>query len=179
MSADPEDGAETTRPGRAVARLEAVFGLAAAGLTFAVMLIVCTDVALRYLFNDPLSWAYDLISLYVMVGLLYLTLGPSYAGDHHIRIDLFVRGASPRRALWFGRVQILLIAPVFAVIAWLALLEAVDAYMAGRVLSGPIAWPTWPISALVAVGSALLLCRLALQWASGPPRHPSILPEEN
>jgi TRAP-type C4-dicarboxylate transport system permease small subunit len=138
---------------------------------FAVMIIVCTDVALRYLFNDPLSWAYDLISLYVMVGLLYLALAPSYSGDHHIRIDLLVRGANASRRLWLGRLQILMVAPVFVVIAWLAAVESYNAYHANRVLSGPIPWPRWPIGALVALGSAMLLLRLSLQWFTGPPRH--------
>ena len=149
---------------RIVRRVEMVFAHLSAALIFAVMVIVCTDVASRYLFNDPISWAYDLISLYVMVGLLYLSLGPSYAGDHHIRIDLFVRMTGRRWEPWFRRLQIVLIVPVFVAIAWLALLEAYDAFAAGRVLSGPIPWPKWPISALVCVGSVMLVCRLLLQW---------------
>lgn len=133
--------------------------------------------ALRYLFNDPLSWAYDLVSMYVMVGLLYLTLAPSYAGDHHIRIDLLIRNASHRRALWLGRLQILMIFPVFALIAKLSAIEFYDAWVSNRVLSGPIPWPKWPISALVVVGAIAIMLRLILQWFTGPPRHDSAAEE--
>lgn len=38
---------------------------------FAVMMIVVGDVFMRYTFNRPFSWAYDLIALYLMAGLFY------------------------------------------------------------------------------------------------------------
>lgn len=156
---------------RPVRALESALGFAAAALIFTVMVIVCVDVALRYIFNDPLSWAYDLVSLYVMVGLLYLTLGPSYAEDHHIRIDILARKAGTRGALWLNRLQIVLILPVICIIAYLAMLEGWSAYSAGRVLSGPIPWPRWPISALVCAGCLVLMLRLAMQWVTGPEPH--------
>lgn len=166
MAERPAGGAS-----RVVAILEEAVSLASAVSIFAVMLIVCADVAMRYLFNDPISWAFDLISLYVMVAIFYLTLSPSYAGDHHIRIDILVRGASARRALWLRRVQILLIAPVFCVIAWLSYNESATAFVEGQVASGPIPWPRWPVNALVCLGSVLLVCRMALEFAFGPARH--------
>lgn len=48
------------------------FGVGLAGLLMlAIMFVVVADVALRYLFNAPLSWSYELISVYLMVGLFF------------------------------------------------------------------------------------------------------------
>ncbi|HEX2059972.1 MAG TPA: TRAP transporter small permease subunit, partial [Thermoanaerobaculia bacterium] len=57
-------------------------GITVAGIfMFAIMLVVVTDVVLRYFVNAPLSWSYELISLYLMVGLFFFSLSDALA--HH------------------------------------------------------------------------------------------------
>ena len=50
-------------------------------MLFAVMMIVAADVFMRYVFNAPFSWAYDLISLYLMAGAFFLGQGFGGATD--------------------------------------------------------------------------------------------------
>ena len=47
----------------ALARYEAALLALGAGCLFAMMIIVFVDVVMRYLFNSPLGFSYDLISL--------------------------------------------------------------------------------------------------------------------
>ena len=48
--------------------IEKIASTIAAVFMFAIMIIVFGDVIMRYAFNRPFSWAYDLISLYLMAG---------------------------------------------------------------------------------------------------------------
>ena len=57
---------------KALAAIEKVTSAIAAALMFAIMIIVFSDVVMRYVFNRPFSWAYDLISIYVMAGVFFL-----------------------------------------------------------------------------------------------------------
>ena len=52
---------------RAVGRIEKIASTIAAVFMFAIMMIVFSDVIMRYGFNRPFAWAYDLISIYLMV----------------------------------------------------------------------------------------------------------------
>ena len=63
---------------KSLAVIERAVTAVAATLSIAIMLIVTCDVALRYLFNSPLTWAYDLISLYLMAAVFFLVLGDAH-----------------------------------------------------------------------------------------------------
>ena len=49
-------------------------GLMALGclMLFSLMCVVVADVSLRYLFNAPLQWSYQVISSYLMPGLFFM-----------------------------------------------------------------------------------------------------------
>lgn len=157
---------------RAIRLLEHAFAATAAIAIFVIMVIVCLDVGFRYALNAPIPWAFDFISMYAMVAIFFLMLAPSYAADHHIRIDILSRRLTPSTWRRVRVLQIVFVLPIFAVIAWLAAGESWAAYSEARVLSGPIPWPTWPGPALVAVGSALLIARFLLQLLEGPDAPP-------
>ena len=55
----------------AITFLERTLMLVAALMLLSIMLISTLDVLMRYVFNQPLGWAYDLISLYLMCGLFF------------------------------------------------------------------------------------------------------------
>ena len=48
--------------------LERVFIIVAGAMLLVIMMSATADVALRYIFNSPLGWSYDIISLYLMAG---------------------------------------------------------------------------------------------------------------
>ena len=58
--------------------IEKIASTIAAVFMFAIMIIVFGDVIMRYAFNKPFSWAYDLISLYLMAGVFFLVLSEAY-----------------------------------------------------------------------------------------------------
>ena len=62
---------------------------------FAIMIIVFSDVVMRYAFNRPFSWAYDLISLYLMAGIFFLVLSEAYTSRAHVSVDILQQKFSP------------------------------------------------------------------------------------
>src|SRR5690625_2465617 len=68
----------------------------AATVMFATMCIVVVDVFLRYFFNAPLSWSYELISLYLMAVLFFFCLAPGLSAHAHVAVDLLQNKMSPR-----------------------------------------------------------------------------------
>src|ERR1700742_904545 len=112
------------------------------------MAIVVTDVFLRYLMNRPLAWAYDVISLYMMPAIFYLTLSRAQRAGAHIGVEIL-------RSRWSARTQALsrivsdvLSVGLFVAIAWFAGHRALDEFEAGSTVVGEFAWITWPSIAL-------------------------------
>lgn len=134
-----------------------------AGLaTFVIMLIVSVDVFMRYGFNHPFSWSYDLIGMYLVPLSFFFALSATFRRNHHVAVDLFyLRAGEPLRRLARLLVAILII----PFVAWIVGLSAVDArtrLVNGDAVAGAVLWPTWIPSFLVAAGFLLIMVRLIL-----------------
>lgn len=145
-----------------VTRIERLLvGLAAVAI-FATMWIMVGDVAGRYLFHRPLSWAYDVISIYLLPAIIFLALSDAFRKNHHLSVDILYNISSPVMQKLSRFLTSVLIAGVTLPIAWLAVLQAYDRYTHDTVIAGSILWPTWIPSLIVAIGSALLVLRTIL-----------------
>ena len=129
---------------------------------FAIMIIVFSDVIMRYVFNRPFSWAYDLISLYLMAGVFFLVLSEAYARHAHVSVDILQQKFPPRMIRVTEIVTCLVGITVFSLIAWLGLLRAVESFQSSDVMAGAIPWPMWPSIGLVPLGAGLITLRLVL-----------------
>lgn len=147
---------------RLLARLEAATGAIAAAAMFLIMIVATADVAMRYLFNSPFAWAYDLIALYLMVGLFYFVLSGAFAHHAHVAVDILQGFMSATQRRLCEITTCVLSAALFALIAYAGAERAWTSYVAGDVMAGLIEWPTWPSIALIPLGSGMLTLRLAL-----------------
>jgi TRAP-type mannitol/chloroaromatic compound transport system permease small subunit len=117
----------------------------------------CYEVFVRYVLNDPTSWAFDMS--YLMYGAVFFMAGAytlSRAG--HVRADMFYR-------LWPDRVQAgveLVLYVIFFFPGILALVIAGSGYgfesMRIREVSvnSPAGVPIWPLKMMIPVGGALI-----------------------
>lgn len=147
---------------RALAAVEKVVSSIAAFFMFAIMIIVFSDVVMRYGFNRPFSWAYDLISLYLMAGVFFLILSEAYASHAHVSVDILQQKFPPRMIRVTEIVTCLVGITVFSLIAWLGLQRAIESFHSSDVMAGGIPWPMWPSIGLVPLGSGLITLRLVL-----------------
>lgn len=145
-----------------IARIETAFDWLAAAAMFMIMTVVFCDTILRYAFNSPLSWAYDLISLYLVAGVFFFSLAGTYTAGAHVNVDILQNKMPPRVIDMTEVVTAMVGLVVFVLIAETGARRAVNAFVSDDVLSGAIGWPTWPALALVPLGCGLLALRLAL-----------------
>ncbi len=121
---------------KSLAAVERAVAAVAATLSIAIMLIVTCDVALRYLFNSPLTWAYDLISLYLMAAVFFLVLGDAHRAGAHVGVDILQQRFAPAARRLAALVTDLVGLAVFCLIAWFGGLRALDAFESADVLAG-------------------------------------------
>ncbi|MDD4859643.1 MAG: TRAP transporter small permease subunit [Dehalococcoidales bacterium] len=133
-------------------------GIIGALLVIPLMLIVFVDVVLRYIFNSPLVWAWDInVQLSGLVVILGMSYTLRYGG--HIIIDVFVMKLSPRgRAIMDICTSPLFFAAI-AGLTWRAVLSAVNAIVTGERYSSFFRPPLAPFRILMVFGLALLFCQ--------------------
>lgn len=155
------------------------------GHAFAWCIIILTfgtsyEVFVRYVLNDPTSWAFDLS--YIMYGALFIMAGAyTLSRNGHVRGDVIYR-------LWPARVQAgieLVLYFLFFFPGVLALVIAGwgyghDAFRLQEVsVNSPIGVPIWPLKMLIPVAGVLLTlqgiaevlrCVLCLKTGKWPQR---------
>ncbi|MER5674586.1 TRAP transporter small permease [Pseudonocardia alni] len=173
----------TTRPDpvdrvlRTVENAAAAVGLA--GVVVTVVLIV-TDVALRYLLGAPLSWSVGFVGDYALVGLFFLGLSYTVREGAHVRIDLVHKRLGPGGRRGLAVAGSLLTAAFLALVGWGGYLLTAGAVRYGDIpLAGAseLSWPVWTSAVMVPVGAGLAVVRalhtLVLDLRSPAPAAPA------
>jgi len=122
------------------------------------------EVAARYFFQSPTIWAFDIS--YMCTGAMFV-LGTAWAlrEDAHVRIDvLSSRFPPPVRRCVEGVAFLLVLCPIVAAIAWVAVRRTWDAWVRQEVeMVSPWAPLMWPFYASLALGLGLLALQLAAE----------------
>ena len=147
---------------RSLGFIEKAVSTLAAMFMFAIMMIVFGDVVMRYAFNRPFSWAYDLISLYLMAGVFFLIISDAYASHAHVSVDILQQKFPPAMIRATEIVTCVVGIAVFSLIAYLGFLRTVESFEASDVMAGGIPWPMWPSIGFVPFGAGLITLRLSL-----------------
>ncbi len=131
-----------------------------AGLVmFAMVFCVTLDVVMRYSLNAPLSWSYELVSMYLLPAIVFLPVALVQRQGHHVNVDIVYLRMSPGRQRLASAVSLVCAGGVLAIIGSLAAAKAWLSFAADEIVSGPIPWPVWIGPALLAAGAALFLIR--------------------
>jgi TRAP-type C4-dicarboxylate transport system permease small subunit len=126
-----------------------------------MMLIVVADVGFRYILNAPLVWSFDVITLYLTVGLFFFALSDTLQDNGHVWVDVVVARVPPRVQHLFFAIGYGVSLIAFAAIGWMAALRGYGSFVNNEVTAGVLKMPVWASSAFVTVGVAVLICRLA------------------
>jgi TRAP-type C4-dicarboxylate transport system permease small subunit len=151
------------RAGELLAAIERALTVIAVVFLFVIMVLVVADVFMRYAVNRPFSFTYDLIGLYLLAGVFFLTLSDALREHAHVGVDILLHRFSPAGRRLSEIVTALVGLFVFVLISKVGFDRALDNYQQNDVLAGAIPWPTWISAALVPFGCGVLVLRLALQ----------------
>ena len=72
---------------RAIEWISEACGVAAAVLVIVLILLMLYDVVLRYWFNAPTLWGFD-VNTWLMGAAFILSVGYALSHDSHVRVDL-------------------------------------------------------------------------------------------
>jgi TRAP-type mannitol/chloroaromatic compound transport system permease small subunit len=150
---------DTAGIGRLHDRLEAVVdavGRATSWLSLAIVLVMATNVLLRYLFRTGSVWSQEL-EWHLLVPLVLV--GMSYALRHgeHVRVDILYARFGARGQAQVDLLSALLTVAVALAILWLSLKYVGQAFEIGEKSADPGGLPyRWALKALIPAGFGLL-----------------------
>ena len=126
-------------------RVEALLGVAASAILFAMMLLTTVDVVARYVFNRPLRGAFEVTELLLVV-LIFAGLPLVSFSNEHALMDFIDRMLGGRALRRLERGVQVLNAAFMVLLAWLVWLKADriwayrDATDVLRILYGPFVY---------------------------------------
>jgi TRAP-type mannitol/chloroaromatic compound transport system permease small subunit len=164
----------------AIDRLSKTVGHVFAWCIIILMLGTSYEVFVRYVLDDPTSWAFDFS--YIMYGALFYMAGAyTLSRGGHVRADMFYR-------LWRPRTQAAVELALYVVFFFPGIISMVGSgwvYGAESMkiremsINSPVGIPIWQIKMLIPVGAFLiglqglaevLRCALCLKDGRWPPR---------
>lgn len=147
---------------RAIDVMDNVAVFIACVMLFALMALVVADVALRYLFNAPVAWSYEMISRILMPGLFFLAVAHTQRSHGHVAVDILHNYVSDHTRYILAAVSSVLATPVFGYIGWITGVDTMQQVQTGAVLSDGMGLPAWSTTFLMPIGFALLTIRCFL-----------------
>lgn len=147
---------------RQLGRLDQAFGGLSNLCQLSIMVVVVIDVLCRYILNSPVTWAYDVISRYLMVAVFFFALSWTHASDEHVRVLFFRQRASARACRIMDLAGSVAALVVFVLIFWLGLDRFWQDWTTGAVSVGAYLWPNWIASISVPLGAGMMILRLVL-----------------
>jgi TRAP-type C4-dicarboxylate transport system permease small subunit len=130
---------------------ELVLVLLAVVSTFALMILTSADAASRYLFNNPITGAYEISEKYLMVASIFLGLSYAYRGGVFIRVTFLV-DMLPASAKLLCNYAAQIISLLFCVILVVATLQEAIRAMGDDTTLSALPIPIGPAYFLVPIG---------------------------
>jgi TRAP-type mannitol/chloroaromatic compound transport system permease small subunit len=139
-------------------RLSAWSGKVFAWTVVVLTLIICYDVTLRYILNDPTQWGFDLA--YILFGTLFMMAGAyTLSRNGHVRADMMYRTLKPRTQAAFDLVlYVLFFVPGIAALVY-AGVEFTQVSWAMKEVSSVTSsgTPIYPFKLVIPIAGGLLL----------------------
>lgn len=138
---------------RAIDRINEACGIAAAVLVIVLITLMLYDVVLRYGFNAPTLWGFD-VNTWLMGAAFILSVGYALSHDSHVRVDLLYTPATRPRLRYVDLIGFtLILLPASAWITYGLWHYFFEAYRTGE-RSGSSAWNPvlWPFRFILFVG---------------------------
>ena len=104
-------------------RADAVLGIAASALLFAMMSLTFVDVLARYVFNRPIRGAFEVTELLLLV-LIFAGLPLVSHADEHVTMDFIDHWLDQRKRMALRRLVNALVAAVMGFMAWQIVIKA-------------------------------------------------------
>ena len=146
-----------TRLRTGIERFTDLTGRATSWLALVIVVLMATNVLLRYLFSYGTVWAQEL-EWHLLAPLILF--GMSYALLHgeNVRVDVLYANFSPRKKLYVDLLSAALSVAISVIIIWLSLKYVQQSYVIDEQSSDPGGLPhRWLLKALIPLGFLFLI----------------------
>lgn len=128
----------------------------------AMMFLIAMDVILRYIFNRPVTGAFELVE-YMMAILIPFGIAYCALRNGHVSVDLVVSRFSRKTQSIVGSITTLLGLGLFLLITWHNIIY-IKMNFASKLTSAVLLIPVYPFIAAVAIGSGTLCLVLVVDF---------------
>jgi C4-dicarboxylate transporter, DctM subunit len=135
---------------------------------FALMFLICADVAGRYLFNAPIKGAAEMVG-YSIVAAVFLQMASTLRAGRFTRVELLfepLKAKRPAAAHAFDTVFAFLGMAVFALITWGTWPKLASAWATDEITGTPgvFTFTIWPFIGVIVLGAAVTTLEFLLQF---------------
>lgn len=145
---------------RILSRIELATAVIACVALAAIMTILFLDGVMRYLLNSPLTFAMDIVTLYLLSAGLLLTLAYTLRQGGHISVDMFSAMMSWRSQSFLLGLSLLAAVPVIGIMGYELAKSSWASWVRGEMLVGLHALPLWLSRGIVALSFVCLNLRI-------------------
>jgi tripartite ATP-independent transporter DctM subunit len=136
---------------------------------FALMFLICADVAGRYLLSAPIKGAAEMVG-YSIVAAVFLQMASTLRAGRFTRVEILIEPLEARRpgaAHAFNAAYHLVGAAVFAAITWGTWPKLASAWASGEITGTPgvFVFAIWPFLGVIVFGAAVTAVEFVLQFA--------------
>jgi TRAP-type C4-dicarboxylate transport system permease small subunit len=150
---------------RGLRAIERVFDFAAAASIVMMMLAIFSDVLARAITGESIDGVHELVEMYLMAGVVFLSVARAQDLGRHIAVDALMNRVGLRSRIVFKTTGCAIGLALMAPIAWKTSQMCIEHFLQGRATTGVVEFPTWIGWAAISAGSTVLAFRLALQIA--------------
>ncbi len=127
-----------------------------------IILIVSYEVVMRYFFNSPTIWAWD-VNIQLFAIMVFLGGGYTLMQDGHVRVDLWYGKLSPRGKARTDVITSPLFFLFFTVLLWKGGEMTLDSIAEREVMSTILAPPLYPLKIIFTAGVFLFFLQGVVQ----------------
>jgi len=139
-----------------------VFIFIASVMMAGLMIIVCVDLTLRYVFNSPLIWGTEVTEI-LLLDITFLGAAQVFREDSHVVIDILLIFGSARRKRILGLISCAFVGLVAWILVYYGFSATCNHYVRGVFNPTIIETPIALIIAIIPIGCVPLLLEVILK----------------
>ncbi len=124
-------------------------------IVVAMMLTISFDVAMRYLFNAPTTWSFE-VNRYMLIMVVFMGGPWTLTAGGHVSVDLFTENMDSKKRVLLDIVTSIMACIYMLMFTWESVVFTWDAWENAIRSTEYLAWPLWPIRIFLVIGGGLL-----------------------
>lgn len=138
-----------------ISQFNKMIGELAGWIVVAMMLTISFDVAMRYMFNAPTTWSFE-VNRYMLIMVVFLGGPWTLTAGGHVSVDLVTETMGTRRKLILEIVTSIMACIYMFMFTYESMIFTWEAWENATRSTEYLAWPLWPIRMFLVIGGGLL-----------------------